>query len=69
MPQHDVERSSENKRRKAGEQRKSSRFLAEQSAAGGWEHLMDWSCRDYRAAALIKGKSSLYLHSAYPQGC
>lgn len=26
---------------------------------------MDWRCLDCRAAALIKGKSSLYLHTAY----
>jgi len=69
MPQHDVQRSRENKRRKAGEHSKCGRFLAEQRAAGGWEHLMDWSCLDYRVAALIKRKSSPYLHSAYPQGC
>lgn len=69
MPQHDVETSRENKRGKAVEQSESNRFLAERSAAGGWEHLMEWSCLDYTAAAPIKGKSPLCLHSAYPQGC
>lgn len=69
MSQWDVQISKKNQRRKGREQSKPRRILAEQSTAGGWEPLMDWRRLDYRAAALIKGKSSLYLHTAYPRGC